>query len=122
MVNKTKNVSDLLAIFSIILFTVPAQAASITIPGGQVPSLGTSPSSSDFGNFFSNVKVICTAAGGICAITALIFFILSIAKLGISAGNDIQRAKALKGILYAGIALTLLGGITVVAGIFWNLI
>lgn len=122
MLSIKNKLSEFLAIISTILFAVPAHAATITVPGGQVASLGSAPTSADFGNFFKNVKVIGTSVGGICAITALIFFIISIAKLSTSAGNDMQRSKAIKGILYSGISLALFGGITVVAGIFWNLI
>jgi len=99
-----------------------ANAASVTIPGRQIPSLGTPPDPDDFMTFFHNFKTIGTAVSGVCTITALIFFIINVTKLSVSAGNDMQRARAVKGILFSGISLALFGSITIVAGTFWNAI
>lgn len=101
---------------------ITAQASTITIPGGSVTSLGEAPTSAELTPFFKGFKTIGTAVSGICAITSLIFFVISVARLSTSAGNDMMRSRALKGILISGISLALFGGITVVVGIFWNAI
>ncbi|MDE7246241.1 MAG: hypothetical protein K2O18_20015 [Oscillospiraceae bacterium] len=102
--------------------TVTANAAAIKIPTVQMPSIGTPPDASELSGFFGGFKAIGTAVSGICAITALIFFVISVTKLSTSAGNDMQRSRAIRGILYSGLSLALFGGITVVSGIFWNIL
>lgn len=86
------------------------------------PSLGEDVSASEFTDFFQKFKGLGVAATGICTLTSLLFFIISLTKLSTSAGNDRARATALKGLLYSGIALALFGGATVIIGIFWNAI
>lgn len=101
---------------------VITHASTITIPGGQIVSLAEAPSASEVTSFFKGLKVIGTAISGICTITAMIFFVINLTRLSTSAGNDFQRTRALKGILFSGISLALFGGITVVVSIFWNFV
>ena len=89
---------------------------------GTMKSLGEAPDASELSGFFSGFKTIGTAISGICAITALIYFVINLTKFSTSAGNDMQRARALKGLLFSGVSLALFGGITVIAGVFWNAI
>jgi len=58
---------------------------------------------------------------GFCTVTALLFFIFNITKLSMSAGNDMARNRALKGLLYSGLALSLFGGSSIIFSIAVNL-
>ena len=116
---KTKIFKTISAFVTLNFGTVIAQASTITIPGGTMKSLGEAPDASELSGFFSGFKTIGTAISGICAITSLIFFVISLTKFSTSAGNDMQRTRAL---LFSGVSLALFGGITVIAGVFWNAI
>ena len=87
---------------------------------GERTSLGAPISETDFADFFDKFKGIGVLVSGICTVIALALFVLAISRLSTSASNDMARAKALKQILWSGIALALFGGITVVVGVFWN--
>lgn len=102
--------------------TMPAYAATITIPGNRFRSLGDPPTQNEFINFFTTFKTLAAAVMGICTITSLICFIISVSKLSTSAGNDMMRSKALKQILWSGIALAAFGGSATLVGIFWNIL
>ena len=119
---KTKLFKAISAVVTLISSVVTAQASTITIPGGTMKSLGEAPDASELSGFFSGFKTFGTAISGICAITSLIFFVISLTKFSTSAGNDMQRTRALKGFLFSGVSLALFGGITVIAGVFWNAI
>lgn len=101
---------------------ITAEASTITIPADEITSLSEAPSAAEFTEFFKGVKAIGIAVSGICIITALMFFAINLTRLSTSAGNDMQRSRALKGILLSSVSLTLFGGITIVVSIFWNLI
>lgn len=94
--------------------------AGLSIPNPGQKSLGERIELSEFTAFFQNFKGLAIALSGIFTITAIIFFVISLAKLSASAGNDQARNKASKGVFYSGIALTLFGGATVLVGVFWN--
>ena len=89
---------------------------------GPTHSLRDPITASDFSGFLGKYKVLCVAISGICTITSLIMFVISITKLSTSAGNDMRRGEAIKGILYSGLCLALFGGITTVVGIFWTVL
>ena len=57
---------------------------------------------------------------GIATLLMLVFTILQIVKLGASGDNEMNRKRAIMGILTTGIATALLGGITVFVGFFWG--
>jgi len=57
---------------------------------------------------------------GICTLLMLIFTIIQISKLAAAGDNEMNRKKAIGGIMTTGIATALLGSITVVVGFFWG--
>lgn len=119
---KSKTVSSITAFWASACAMGFAQASTITIPGGAVISLSEPPRASELSGFFSSFKMMGTIVSGLCTITALIFFVINLARLSTSVGNDMQRFRALKGILFSGLSLALFGCITVVVSIFWNAI
>ena len=53
---------------------------------------------------------------GVATLTFVVLFIINFVKLGAAADNPNQRSEALKGLLHTGIALALLGGVTIIVG------
>ncbi len=93
------------------------------IGGSQVDhSLGEKISLSDFVSTIANYKSVAIAISGICAITCLILFFISVTKLSVSSGNPAERSNAIKGILFSGIGLAFFGGATIIIGIAWNIL
>lgn len=74
-----------------------------------------------YANVFNNYKRIAQAISGLCFITSILFLFVYITKLGVSGENLRMRQEALKGILFAGIAVGLFGSIELVVTFFWNL-
>ena len=87
---------------------------------GPRDSLGKPIEATDFSDFFQNFKKLGIAISGLCTMTSLMHFIISLTKLSASAGNDRARSTAIKGVLFSGVALALFGGITTVVAVFWN--
>ena len=85
-------------------------------------SLGQRVSANEFSQFLTNYKGLALAISGICAITSIIMLVVSISRLSVSAGNEQLRRKAWGGIILSGIALALIGGISVVVGVFWHIL
>lgn len=80
-----------------------------------VASLQTTGGNSSNDNFFGNVlnkyhKVII-GVFGIATLTSVCMFIFGFMKLGSSAGNIMERQRALNTLLWAGISSALLGGV-----------
>ena len=98
---------------------LPAYAISIRDDGF---SLDKPIEVSDFEGFFKRFKEVGIIICGICTLTSLIFFIISLTKLSVSAGNERGRADALKGVLFSGASLVVFGGASTIIGIFWNAI
>lgn len=57
---------------------------------------------------------------GICIMTAVLCLLIQISKLGASGDNEQGRKKAIMGILFAGAAIALFGGIELVVTFFWR--
>ena len=108
-------------------FCVPAYAEHFSIPTENADgsySFGASTEVEDAGGgeevIMSGIKKISYGFFGLAAITSLVGFLWQIAKLGIAGDNQVERSKALKGILFSGISLALFGGLTTVLTFIWN--
>lgn len=97
---------------------------TITIRPGDQVSIGGTDWQMGLGKIIAKYKGVAQAILGMCAITALVCLILSIAKLGASGLDSMPmaRRKAMTSIFISGVALALFGGLTVVVGFFWNFI
>lgn len=116
-----RKLRDLILAFVLGSFVVlPAYALDIDLDHVQ-PSLGEPVTSNDFTAFFEQYKGLCLFFSGVCTVTALIMFVLALTKLSLSANNDMERRKAIRGIFWTGCSLALFGGITVVVGVAWNI-
>jgi len=103
------------------LMIIPAEAGVLIGNGAQV-SLAQEVSANDFSEFLANYKSFAVFISGICTITAIITLVISISKLSVSAENEQLRRKAWMGIVISGVSLALIGGISVIVGIFWNVL
>lgn len=65
-------------------------------------------------------KTIAMAIFAFCTVTAFLMMIIQFTKLAAAGDNERERKKAIMGILTCGVAIMLLGGITVVIAFFWN--
>lgn len=84
---------------------------TVSFKGGD--SLKTSD---DFLNKYKGVLVL---VGSIATITALMFLIINITKLGGAGNNPTTRQSAVMGIIWSGIAIALLGSVTMWFGYFF---
>ena len=85
-------------------------------------TLNGSASSVSMQNVVIKYRNIALAITSFLTITMLIFMLLQFTKLGAAGDNEMQRKKAIMGILTTGIATALLGGATIVVGFFWNVL
>lgn len=64
-------------------------------------------------------KGLLVFISGIGTITAAIFFVIYITKLGASAGNPMQRHHAVVGLIWSGVSIALLGSVAMWFGYFF---
>ena len=89
-------------------------------PGtGEVSDTNTN--STDFSGGFNNIleryRVLILGVFGLITMTLIILFIYYFVELGHSGDNPQDRSRAIKNILWCGIATALMGSITVVFGL-----
>lgn len=89
---------------------------------GLVKIKDTDDSGKAWGEFIGNYKNFITGVSAVGAITMVALFIMQFLKLGASAGNPQARREALIGVLWTGIATSLLGGVALFTGIFYRAI
>lgn len=65
-------------------------------------------------------RTIIVGLLGLSTLTSIVAFIRNLSKLAISAGNPSERSNALKGLLWAGIATTGLGSVSLFVGFVYN--
>lgn len=75
-----------------------------------------------WGTLISKYKNFIVGIAGVGAVTMVVLFIIQFLKLGASAGNPQERSRALKGVLWTGIAAAGLGAVALITGIFYNAI
>lgn len=64
--------------------------------------------------------IVGIAGGG--AITCVLAFVLFFIKMGANAGNPGERSKTLTMLLFTGAGAAGLGAVTIIFGIFWNIV
>lgn len=74
--------------------------------------------SESFANsLFDNIRKILFGGFGIATLTLVAVGIVNLVKLGQAADNPHERSQAIKTLLHTGIAVALLGGITLIIGL-----
>ena len=102
-------------------YILSGPAKAISIDTGDRPSLGKEVEIDEFIPHIANLQSLAVVIVGVCAICSLILFFVSITRLSTSAGNDMARRRAMKGVLFSGLALALFGGGNVIIGALWNM-
>ena len=93
----------------------------LTISGGNFPDLsGDADISTSFNDILGKYKTVAIFIFAACTITAFLLMVFMFTKLAAAGDNEQARRKAIAGILTCGIAVALLGGITIVISFFWN--
>lgn len=98
----------------------------VTITGnGSNASLsrpGVDKNTTDFNGVLGQAKYIAMGFSGLLTIIMFVLMLLQFAKLGAAGDNEMQRKRAIGGILTTGGAMMLFGGATFVIGFFWNVL
>jgi len=87
-------------------------------PGSSV--LGGTPSTENLSRTVLMQRSFAEAMFALGAITCIIFLLIYITKLGAAGDNAKARKNAITGIIVSGIALVLLGGLSVVLAFAWG--
>lgn len=94
----------------------------ITISGGHFPSMVNPDNPADLvAQPLNKYKSIATIVTGFATVTAFLAMIFSMTKLSTAGDNEMERKKAIMGILTSGIGVALLGSATIIIAFFWNL-
>lgn len=103
-----------LIIIALLIFSVQ-QVGAISLEiseDGLVtsPQISKGDADSAWNDFLLEYKNFVLGFFGVATVSTVLLFIVSFLKLGASAGNPSERAKAIRGVLWTGIATALLGG------------
>lgn len=66
-------------------------------------------------------KGVLAFFGGLIIITAICMMFYRFYKLSMSGSNDMERTKAIRGILITGVSLMLMGGFSLIVGVAYYL-
>ena len=70
----------------------------------------------------SEYRGVITFLSAIGSLSMIMFFIMNFIALGNSKGNPQARQKAINGLIISGIATAGLGSVTVITGLFYNML
>ena len=98
------------------LFRVDNPGASDPTAGGVSAADNTADS---IATVLTKGKAIALGFTGVATLLMLAFTIIQIVKLAAAGDNEMNRKRAIGGILTTGIATALLGGLSVFVGFFW---
>lgn len=87
--------------------------------GGKL-SVKTQQQGGAWGTLIKKYKNFITGVSAVAAVTFVILFIIKFLNLGTSANNPSERAKAITGIIWTGIAAACTGCVALIVGIFYN--
>lgn len=73
-------------------------------------------------NLLSEYRTVIAFLSGIGSLSMIMFFIMNFIALGNSKGNPQARQKAITGLIVSGIATAGLGSVTVITGLFYNML
>jgi len=72
--------------------------------------------------FFAEWRIVLAAFSGIGALTSVLVFIVHMIKLGAMPEHPIQRGQVMNGLLISAITTALLGGITLVLTLMYEIV
>ena len=105
----------------------PSPASALTLDpsawrpfGGLSGGLGGSPTTKALEKPLGSLKSVFLLIFALGTITAILFLMINITRLGGAGDNPAERRNAILGILFSGVALALLGGLSFVLALAWN--
>lgn len=104
------------------LFFAPGAYALELDPSNWIPdySLASEPTVEEAGATISRLKEVGMTFFALATITCIVFFLVAITKLG-AAGDDARARKmALQQLMWAGIAVIMLGGLSTILAFMWG--
>ena len=75
-----------------------------------------------FNKVLKEYRGVVTLVSGIGTLSMIMFFIMNFIALGNSKGNPQERQKAINGLIISGIATAGLGSVTMIVGLFYNML
>lgn len=97
----------------------PFSGISIDGEGVDVGTIETSEM--NYATILEKYKGVLAFLGGILIISAIGMMFYRFYKLSVSGSNDMERSKAIRGILITGVSLMLMGGFSLVLGVSYYL-
>lgn len=89
---------------------------------GEGVDVGTVETSTlNYGSILEKYKGVLAFLGGLIIITSICMMFYRFYKLSMSGSNDMERTKAIRGILITGVSLMLMGGFSLVLGVSYYL-
>lgn len=83
--------------------------------------LSEPPNVGDATTAINSMKSIGSVFLGVSIVTCILFLAIYITKLGAAGDDENARKKATSGILVSGIALAILGGLSIFLAFFWGI-
>lgn len=96
---------------------------NVTISGGKVSlsnDSGITSKEAGFEKVIENYKELITFFGGIATMSFVVIFMKHFVELGAKANNPMERRQIASGLLWAGLAAALLGSVTFVFAMAYN--
>lgn len=96
---------------------------NVTISGGKVSlsnDSGITSKEAGFEKVIENYKELITFFGGIATMSFVVIFMKHFVELGAKANNPMERRQIASGLLWVGLAAALLGSVTFVFAMAYN--
>ena len=132
--NKSKKIIIYVITLVLSAFIINTQI-QLDVQAGSVPSIkfdkdgnvsGTIKELDDrktvLNDLLGEYRVVITFLSGIGSLAMISFFIMNFIALGNSKGNPQARQKAIAGLIVSGIATAGLGSVTLITGLFYNML
>lgn len=92
---------------------------------GEITKIGDfdkskATSGDNFKPVIDKYKEFIVGIGSFATVTMVLFFILNITKIAAAAGNPQARSQAIAGVVWTGVAVALLGSVTIWFGFFYG--
>ena len=117
--------TSIFAIFSPIVVNQFANATFDDVKisdNGAISGVKKKKATEGFNDLFKKYRTVISGVSGIVALSMLLFFIVQVFRLADSAQNPKQRAQAMSGLIWIGIATALAGSVSLFTGLFYGML
>lgn len=121
-----KSLNIFLIIITLIMFFISIRPmeteATVEVSNGKIVlNTGYNTQNDAFEHIIEQYKTIISFFSAIAAVTMVGIFIYLFTKLGMTAGNPMERQKCITGLIISGVAAALLGSISLFVGLFYGI-